>query len=108
MMSRGITSLDQRRALRKMVERYKGADLLHSTQAGNIPATARDLDGLRLPTLIITGSLEVSVRKQHAQRILALLPEAREVVIEGAGHLSNLTHPRDYNERLIEFCKAAE
>jgi pimeloyl-ACP methyl ester carboxylesterase len=108
MLTRGLNDPAQREALERIVAGYRGEDLLQSAAAQRPHDTASRLEELRLPTLIITGSLEIASRRAHAARILDLLPDAAEVLIEGAGHLSNFTHPVEYNALVLEFCQAVD
>lgn len=108
LMSRGISSAGQRALLTAMVSEYHGEDLIAA------PTPDRDIDVVALlsarsiPVLIVTGSLETEARKQHAAHLLSVLSGAAEVVIEGAGHLSNLSHAPRYNALVMEFCCAIE
>ncbi len=49
-----------------------------------------------------TGVRPFSVARQFEQAI----PDARLVVIPGAGHVSNLEQPERFNEAVREFCRA--
>ena len=104
MMSAGVDAPAQRDRLRDIVADYRGDDLRERARLA-----ADDLTGLlsTLPVavLIVTGELEVQARKAHAAKLLELLPHAREVVIEGAGHLSNFSHPDRYNALVRDFCR---
>ena len=96
--------------LAEIMAAYDGADLLRPAQA--IPDPGTDvLDALAsfaAPTLILTGGKETQARKALADRLLALLPDAREVILEHSGHLSNLTEPAAYNDAVRSFCLAVE
>ena len=64
------------------------------------------LPRITVPTLLIWGELDerspLSVARQFEQAI----PDARLVVIPGAGHVSNLEQPERFNEAVREFCRA--
>ena len=108
LMRRGIGSAGQRVLLQTILADYRGQDLVAP------PAPGRDVDvparlaAQSISTLIVTGSLETASRKQHAAHLVNLMPQAAEVVIEGAGHLSNLSHASRYNALVMEFCCAIE
>lgn len=106
MMSAGVASPRQRAQLKAMVGDYRGRDLLRAAPIAPAPDVASRLAGSPLPTLIVTGEYEVAARKQHAEHLLELLPNAAQVVIDGAGHLCNLSHADRYNHLVMDFCRA--
>jgi len=59
-----------------------------------------------MPNLLIWGESDarspLSVARQFEQRI----PDAQLVVIPGAGHVSNLEQPEQFNEAVRQFCRA--
>jgi pimeloyl-ACP methyl ester carboxylesterase len=70
-------------------------------------ADQRDLlPRIGVPTLLIWGELDarspLSVARQFQQEI----PDTKLVVIPGAGHISNLEQPEQFNEAVREFCRA--
>lgn len=95
-----------RALMEEMVEDYRGADL--AVPAAE-PADIRPrLPDLRLPTLIITGATDSPTRRQHAQTLARLLPNARLEQFDNSGHLCNLTEPERYNRLVIEFCRSVD
>lgn len=91
--------------LRSILEDYSGADLVSMTSesldfADNVLSALTRID---LPTLIITGSEETEARKLMAAKILELIPGAKEVTLQGCGHMSNLGDPVSYNQSVLEF-----
>ena len=108
LMRRGIGSAGQRALLAAMVSDYHGQDLITAPTPDRDVDVAALLSAQSIPTLIVTGSLETDARKQHAAHLLGVLSGSAEVVIEGAGHLSNLSHASRYNELVMEFCCAIE
>ncbi len=104
LMSAGVDA-ELRSALRAMVADYTGRDLLVSS-----PTVTPDDIGARLatqplPVLIITGEYEIAERRRQAEHLLELLPRARHVIVEGAGHLVNLSHPARFNNLVTGFWK---
>lgn len=62
------------------------------------------------PWLIIHGDKDTSVPLNHAEELLRAQPKAGLIVVKGADHVFNATHP--YTEpgmppELLEFCKIA-
>lgn len=70
-------------------------------------ADLRDvLPGIAVPTLLIWGDGDVRSPLAVASQFAEAIPDATLVVIEGAGHLSNLERPDQVNAALREFCRA--
>jgi pimeloyl-ACP methyl ester carboxylesterase len=61
------------------------------------------LAGIDLPTLILVGSEDTLTPAADAQAMGARIHGSRMQVIEGAGHLSNLEQPAQFNSIVIEF-----
>lgn len=62
------------------------------------------LEGLQHVTTLVIGSDRDRLFKHtHAEAIAALLPDAVLVLVEGAGHVAMLEHPRQVNEPLQEL-----
>lgn len=94
---------DLQRAVLEMVEQSPLRDLRgQSLAATPVDITGR-LDRIRTPTLIITGSGEMSHRRRIAAMLLERIPGARHVEIHGGGHLVNMIAPAAYNRALREF-----
>ena len=96
--------------LQTIMDGYDGKDLLSQgpdSYAYPVDVLAA-LPAMSRPTLLLTGALECESRKLQAAKLLARLPDCREVVLEGAGHLSNLTAAAVYNDAVREFCLQVE
>jgi 3-oxoadipate enol-lactonase len=61
------------------------------------------LGRLSVPTLVIAGDRDVVTGVAESQAIAADIPGARLRVIEGAGHLSNVERPDEFNRLVLEF-----
>lgn len=68
-------------------------------------ALAADLRGLGVPTLVVAGAHDAGSRPP-SERLAALLPQARHVVVEDAGHVVNLHQPARFNALLAEWIEA--
>jgi len=64
------------------------------------------LAGLRTPALLIVGA-EDRGSLEPSRQLAAALPNARLVVIPGAGHVVNLQAPKEFNAALLEFLTTA-
>ena len=64
---------------------------------------------INVPTLVIHGDADAAIPMERAQVLVERMPDAELVVIEGAGHAANLTHPTPVNvaiKRFLEDLKA--
>jgi len=58
---------------------------------------------VKVPSLVIVGDRDLLTPKTSAQALRAALPDARAVVITGAGHISMLERHRVFNEVLSGY-----
>ena len=61
------------------------------------------LPEVKQPVLLFCGDLDVVVRPIHAEILLAGLPNARRVVVEGCGHVPGYSHPEVLAEVVRQF-----
>jgi len=59
-----------------------------------------------VPTLLIWGQLDARSPLTVAHQFEEAIADTKLVVIEGAGHLSNLERPEQVNDAVREFCRA--
>jgi pimeloyl-ACP methyl ester carboxylesterase len=58
------------------------------------------------PTLIIHGSEDAAIPMWRAEQLRDGIPDVRGlVVVEGAGHASNVSHPEPVNRALLDFLR---
>lgn len=70
-------------------------------------ADQRDLLGhIAVPTLLVWGEQDARSPLSVAQQFEQAIPDARLTVIPGAGHLSNLERPDEFNQIVRTFCRA--
>jgi pimeloyl-ACP methyl ester carboxylesterase len=92
-----------RAMLKATLARYRGLDLLEGpADRAAMPQLPR-LDSLQVPVLILYGEHESPGRAAAARALATRLPNARHVVIEGAGHMPNLDNPGSYNAQVRAF-----
>ena len=61
------------------------------------------LPEIAVPTLVVTGEADTTVSPRY-QRVLAeRIPNARQVILPGAGHPLTVSHPQEFNEILLSF-----
>ena len=71
----------------------------------NMENFADSLKGSTTPCLVIRGSEESGTILSGSSMFLDALPNAEEAVIEGAGHVPQITHPAAYNDVLAGFLR---
>lgn len=71
----------------------------------NMENFADALKGSATPCLVIRGSEESGTIRSSSSMLLDALPSAQEAVIEGAGHVPQITHPAAYNDVLAAFLR---
>ena len=64
------------------------------------------LSSIKVPTLIIVGAEDSVTPPADAGAMRAEIEGSRLFVVEGAGHLSNVERPSDFNRALVEFLRA--
>jgi 3-oxoadipate enol-lactonase len=67
------------------------------------PDSSALLPTLKMPSLVLVGSADTITPRTDAERMASALAGATLVVIEGAGHLSNVERPRDFNRAVSAF-----
>jgi pimeloyl-ACP methyl ester carboxylesterase len=66
------------------------------------PDSTPDLAGIDVPTLVVTSTGDTLIPPEATTPMADQIPGARLEIIQGAGHLSNLEAPEDFNGLLIE------
>jgi pimeloyl-ACP methyl ester carboxylesterase len=61
------------------------------------------IEHVKVPSLVVVGDRDLLTPKTSAQALRAALPDARAVVITGAGHVSMLERHRVFNEVLSGY-----
>ncbi len=84
-------------------EAIAGAALGMASRVNSTP----DLAGITVPTLIITSSGDTLIPADATSPMADQVPSGSLLVIEGAGHLSNLEAPAQFNEALEGFLHRA-
>ncbi len=80
-------------ALRSMAERKDNSDTLKR---------------ISVPTLLIFGEFDKITNLENARTMNQMISESELVIIEKAGHFSNLEQPEKFNKALINFCNRIE
>jgi 3-oxoadipate enol-lactonase len=67
------------------------------------PDRTPELASIKVPTLLLVGTDDVLSPPAEAEDMAARIPQARVVLIPGAGHLSNLENPDAFTAALMGF-----
>ena len=76
---------------------------LASWQATWSPAFRSILSSIKHSALIVSGSLDLITPKKLSDELAANIPNVTHNHIEGAGHISNLDKPMEFNQILLGF-----
>ena len=67
-----------------------------------------DVQALRIPTLVIRGANTDALHRLVTERLAALLPDARLIVIPNAGHGSPRQNPSAFSKAALDFLVAVQ
>jgi 3-oxoadipate enol-lactonase len=81
---------------------------LHDTPLQPIvPPAAERLRDVHVPTLVVVGDLDLPDFQRIADKLAGEIGGARKVVLHGAGHMSNMEQPAEFNAVVLEFLEGA-
>ena len=90
--------------LAQIVAESSGWIWLHDTPLQAIvPPAADRLNELRVPTLVVVGERDLSDFQRIADTLATEIDGARKVVLRGAGHISNMERPVEFNAVVLKF-----
>jgi pimeloyl-ACP methyl ester carboxylesterase len=64
------------------------------------PDSTPDLAGIDVPTLVVTSTDDTLIAAEISSPMAEQIPGAELSVIQGAGHLSNVEAPGEFNDLL--------
>lgn len=91
--------LAQRKA---QVPAETAARFLDHVGTGNMPDYSAELAKLQIPVLLLTGGQDEAYC-DHAQQMLAIFPEARQLIIQDSGHVVHLEQPALFGRAVLGF-----
>jgi 3-oxoadipate enol-lactonase len=96
-------------AWREKWRRFRGVNIrgCMQTLAGRDDITGR-LGEIKVPALVIHGDADAAIELSLARTLADGLARADLVVIPGAGHAANLTHPEAVNPAILRFLQGLE
>jgi 3-oxoadipate enol-lactonase len=83
-------------------------ELKFDSPAEGVVADRIDLAAVTAPALVVTGEADIEDFHRMGSRLLAELPRARRVTIEGAGHLLAMERPRETAALLDDFVEGLQ
>ncbi len=90
--------------LDQIINEYSGWHFVNSdTERHEDPPAAKRLNELKMPVLVMVGKEDVPDFQRITDFICDKVPQAKKVVINGAGHMSNMEAPVRVNKALLEF-----
>jgi pimeloyl-ACP methyl ester carboxylesterase len=72
------------------------------------PSDLPRMPELKIPTLIMTGDHDIADNQAQAGAAQVLIPGARRIVIEDAGHLMQLEHPKEVADLIADFVRKGQ
>ncbi|MET0273312.1 MAG: alpha/beta fold hydrolase [Phenylobacterium sp.] len=69
------------------------------------PSDLPRMGEIKAPTLILVGDHDIADNQAQAGAAQVLIPGARRVVVEGAGHLMQLERPKEVAELIADFVR---
>jgi 3-oxoadipate enol-lactonase len=91
-------------------EKFRGADLQsivwYARALMRRDSILDRLNEIDVPTLVMVGEEDTSLTPKYAQAIAAGIPDARLVIVPGAGHLLALEQPNIVTEQMCEFSRS--
>jgi pimeloyl-ACP methyl ester carboxylesterase len=101
---------ENRRYVRDFEESFSSTDPL-AFNIGLLAIAELDLTDelhrIDVPTLVLVGEEDALTPPEHSKAIASAVPGAELVVIDDAGHLSNLDQADVFTEHLVRFLDAA-
>jgi len=67
------------------------------------PDSTGDLGGIDVPVLVVTSTEDALIPREISEPMAGAIPGAELAVIEGAGHLTNLEAPDEFQRLLVSF-----
>lgn len=73
------------------------------TQEGLQPPALGRLAEVRIPTLVVVGTLDLEEKLALSDQLVAELADAQKVLMPGVAHMMNMEAPEVFNEAVMGF-----
>ncbi len=93
--------------LQRMISEYNGDQFLNPGLAPDYgkPSTVELLSVIKAPVLVLVGEKDEESIQRIANLVAQKVPQAQKQMLKGAGHLSNMDHPKAFNKAIMRFLK---
>ncbi len=96
--------VDVARRLGQAFSTYSGWHWVNEDPGSDLePPAIQRLEQICAPTLIIAGERTDSDLRSIADLLQARIPDAREIILDGVGHVPNMEDPKTVNEIVLDF-----
>lgn len=92
-------------ALASMIERFPAHQWTDKPQGPAVPSVMGRIEDLTVPTLILSGAMDLPIYESAARYLEATIPSARREVSPTAGHIVNLEDPKFFNAAIDRFVR---
>jgi len=103
-LSNSVKSPGVRDRLLQMGYEYSWLRHLHpSKRQYAFPQAIKQLNEIKIPTLVVTAQDDLEICKQVAETLAREIPGAKLISLTGAGHMMNMDQPKQFNKAVSEF-----
>jgi pimeloyl-ACP methyl ester carboxylesterase len=90
--------------LKEIVADYTGWHFVnHDPQHYPDPPASQRLHTITAPTLVVVGELDLPDFLAIGKTLARDIPDAKEIVLQQVGHMSNMEAPTQFNKSVLEF-----
>jgi pimeloyl-ACP methyl ester carboxylesterase len=72
------------------------------------PSDLPRMPDLKVPTLIMTGDHDIADNQAQSGAAQVLIPGSRRIVVEDAGHLMQMEHPKEVADLIADFVRKGQ
>jgi len=95
--------LEVARRLAAMVSDYSGWHWTHGDIQVDAVPFPPSLESIGARTLVLVGEYDIPAFRAIADELARRIPDARQVVLPGVGHMSNMEDPERFNQVIRQF-----
>jgi len=107
MFTEGVSD-DIRQALSVIMSEFHPVGFRVMSRSSAEMDTRDLLPRIHIPTLVLWGDDDRRSPMHVAEQLHSTIPSAQLAIIPGAGHVSNMERPEEFNENVRRFCSAQE